>query len=94
MVLKSGIRDPEKTYPGSRIQGSKSTQSRIPDPDPQHWLRNCDILVRIRIRGSVSLTNGSGAGSVPYTKGFRSGRSKNIRIRIRNTGVKGPDLAL
>jgi hypothetical protein len=22
--------------PGSRIQGSKSTQSRIPDPDPQH----------------------------------------------------------
>ncbi len=32
----SGIRDPEKTYSGSRIQGSKSTQSRIPDPDPQH----------------------------------------------------------
>ncbi len=25
--------------PGSRIQGSKSTQSRIPDPDPQHWVR-------------------------------------------------------
>jgi hypothetical protein len=34
----SEIRDPEKTYSGSRIQGSKSTQSRIPDPDPQHWL--------------------------------------------------------
>jgi len=33
----SGIRDPEKIYSGSRIQGSKSTQSRIPDPDPQHW---------------------------------------------------------
>jgi hypothetical protein len=32
----SEIRDPEKTYSGSRIQGSKSTQSRIPDPDPQH----------------------------------------------------------
>jgi hypothetical protein len=31
---RSGIRDPEKTYSGSRIQGSKSTQSRI--PDPQH----------------------------------------------------------
>jgi hypothetical protein len=29
MVLGSGIRDPEKTYSGSRIQGSKSTQSRI-----------------------------------------------------------------
>ncbi len=30
-----GIRDPEKTYSGSRIQGSK--RHRIPDPDPQHW---------------------------------------------------------
>jgi hypothetical protein len=28
----SGIRDPEETYSGSRIQGSKS--HRIPDPDP------------------------------------------------------------
>jgi hypothetical protein len=28
------IRDPEKTYSGSRIQGSK--RHRIPDPDPQH----------------------------------------------------------
>jgi hypothetical protein len=31
----SEIRDPEKTYSGSRIQGSK--KDRIPDPDPQHW---------------------------------------------------------
>ncbi len=30
-----GIRDPEKTYSGSLIQGSK--RHRIPDPDPQHW---------------------------------------------------------
>jgi hypothetical protein len=30
-----GIRDPEKTYSGSRIQGSK--RHRIQDPDPQHW---------------------------------------------------------
>ncbi len=29
------IRDPEKTYSGSRIQGSK--RHRIPVPDPQHW---------------------------------------------------------
>jgi hypothetical protein len=29
-----GIRDPEKTYSGSRIQGSK--RHRILDPDPQH----------------------------------------------------------
>jgi hypothetical protein len=32
-----GIRDPEKTHSGSRIQGSK--RHRIPDLDPQHWLR-------------------------------------------------------
>jgi hypothetical protein len=32
----SEIRDPEKPYSGSRIQGSK--RHRIPDPDPQHWL--------------------------------------------------------
>jgi hypothetical protein len=32
----SEIRDPEKTYSGSRIRGSKSAWSRIPDPDPQH----------------------------------------------------------
>jgi len=43
MVLGSGIRDPgseirdpEKTYSGSRSQGSK--RHRIPDPDPQHCL--------------------------------------------------------
>jgi hypothetical protein len=35
MGLGSGIRDPEKTYSGSRIQGSKRHQ--IPDPDPQYW---------------------------------------------------------
>jgi hypothetical protein len=33
----SGIRKKPIPDPGSRIQGSKSTQSRIPDPDPQHW---------------------------------------------------------
>jgi hypothetical protein len=32
----SEIRDPEKTYSGSLIQGSK--RYRIPDPDPQHCL--------------------------------------------------------
>jgi hypothetical protein len=34
MGLGSGIRDPEKTYSGSRIQWSN--RHRIPDPDPQH----------------------------------------------------------
>jgi hypothetical protein len=36
MGLGSGIRDLEKIYSGSRIQGSK--RHRIPDPDPQHWI--------------------------------------------------------
>jgi hypothetical protein len=33
---RSGIRKKPIPNPGSRIKGSKSTQSRIPDPDPQH----------------------------------------------------------
>jgi hypothetical protein len=37
MGLGSEIRDPEKTFSGSRIQGSKRHQ--IPDPDQQHWNR-------------------------------------------------------
>jgi hypothetical protein len=43
------------------------------------WIR--DIMVRIRILGSVRLSNGPG---------FGSGRPNNIRIRmrIRNTGKK------
>jgi hypothetical protein len=42
----SEIRDPEKTYSGSRIQGSKSTRSRIPDPDPQHCRQPCSLECR------------------------------------------------
>jgi hypothetical protein len=34
MGLGSEIRDPEKIYSGSRIQGSE--RHRIQDPDPQH----------------------------------------------------------
>jgi hypothetical protein len=34
------IRNPEKTYFGSRIQGSK--RHRIPDPDPQHCMWGMD----------------------------------------------------
>ncbi len=45
----SEIRDPEKIYSGSRIQGSKSTGSRIPDPDPQHWLKWADEPASLRM---------------------------------------------
>ena len=41
MDLGSGIRKKPIPDPGSRIQGSKSTRSRIPDPDPQHWYLCC-----------------------------------------------------
>ncbi len=37
------------SHPGSRIKGSKSTQSRIPDPDPQHCIVVA-IVFRIRIQ--------------------------------------------
>jgi hypothetical protein len=52
MSLGSGIRDPGSGIrnkpipdPGSRIQRSKMPQSRIPDPDPQHW----EILNNVRL---------------------------------------------
>jgi hypothetical protein len=47
-----GIRDPEKTYSGSRIQGSK--RHRIQDPDPQHWIEGSGSDL-----GSIPLTNES-----------------------------------
>ncbi len=32
------IRDPEKTYSGSKVLGSRGQKRHwIPDPDPQHW---------------------------------------------------------
>ncbi len=59
-------------------------KARMAYGEPVLW--NRDILLRIRILGSVRLSNGSGCGS---------GRSKNIRIiriqiqmRIRNSGKK------
>jgi hypothetical protein len=45
---RPGIRDPEKTYSGSRIQGSK--RHRIPDPDPQHWLNPDSIWILIQTK--------------------------------------------
>ncbi len=40
-----GIRDPEKTYSGSRIRGQKGTGSRIPDPDPKHWVKEMSSIL-------------------------------------------------
>jgi hypothetical protein len=46
----SEIRDPEKTYSGSRIQGSKSTRSRIPDPIRNTVCRNGTIPYFLCVR--------------------------------------------
>jgi hypothetical protein len=54
MGLGSEIRDPEKTYSGSRIQGSK--KHWIPDPDPQHWLEILKIFDADPDPGSGILT--------------------------------------
>jgi hypothetical protein len=43
-----GIRDPEKTYSGSR--GQKGSGSRIPDPDQQHWI-HYRYVVRRQLNG-------------------------------------------
>ncbi len=73
MVLGSGIRDPRSGIrknpipdPGSRIQGSKSTQSRIPDPDPQHWLYGRELFIilvmKLFILADFLLGMGTGTG--------------------------------
>ncbi len=50
MGLGSGTWYPEKTYSGSRIQGSK--RHRIPDLDPQHWLIEVNgVYLRAREEG-------------------------------------------
>jgi hypothetical protein len=48
----SEIRDPEKTYSGSRIQGSK--RPRIPDPDPQHCLPYVFTLTALEMAMTTS----------------------------------------
>jgi hypothetical protein len=50
MSLGSGIRNKSIPDPGSRIQGSKRPQSRIPDPDPQHWLLRPGTVPTLRTR--------------------------------------------
>ncbi len=47
MALGSGIRDPGSRKNLFRIPESKSTRSRIPDPDPQH----CPVLKNMKILG-------------------------------------------
>jgi hypothetical protein len=84
----SEVRDPEKTYSGSRIQGSK--RHRIPDPDPQHRLRGryssakmCNNpLVRWNHRKNIQkamLWIRIGLVSMP----IRIQRFRSMRIRIQ-----------
>ncbi len=45
MSLGSGIRNKPIPDPGSR--GQKGTQSRIPDPDPQHWKSRKTVEIKV-----------------------------------------------
>ena len=90
-----GIRDPEKTYSGSRIQGSK--RHRI--PDPQHWIFAQIICVtcipgRCPWRGSWPAGWWSGGGSCECSPARRvfpwiaaragsSRRRQSRRCRVR-----------
>jgi hypothetical protein len=83
---RSGIRDPEKTYSGSRIQGSK--RHRIPDPDPQHC-QQVFISVKTAIEERVldlTLSSKEKPVTLPKVSFFRSGilRIRNYFLRIRN----------
>jgi hypothetical protein len=45
-----GIRDPEKTYSGSRILNQGSKRHRIPDPETQHWFSNIFSPCRVKAK--------------------------------------------
>ncbi len=51
----SEIRDPEKKYSGSRIQGSK--RHLIPDPDPQHCFKGPDSCKKMHTVSYESFVN-------------------------------------
>jgi hypothetical protein len=56
----SEIRDLEKTYSGSRIQGSK--RHRLPDPDPQHcFLGALKVVGNEKLGGSLGFFKGAQA---------------------------------
>ncbi len=60
-----GIRDPGKTYSGSRIQGQK--RHRIPDADPQQDILEKDMpfsVERQRCGGAVCKVNGASSYSL------------------------------
>jgi hypothetical protein len=49
---ESEMRDPEKTYSGSRGQKAPNPGSRILDPDPQHCLKGrIRIMIQIKNTG-------------------------------------------
>jgi hypothetical protein len=69
---RSGIRDPEKTYSGSRIPDPGVKKHPIPDPGSRIRIRNTDFCL---------MMEGYGSGFLPVTNGTGSGRLKNLRIR-------------
>jgi hypothetical protein len=64
-----GIRDLEEPYSGSRIRGSKRHQ--IPDPDPQHWVKNA-----INVTSEMVKTN-------HCTKSIKYSDDKKVKNKLR-----------
>jgi hypothetical protein len=101
MVLGSGIRDPRSGIrkksipdPGSRIQGSKSTQSRIPDPDPQHWRqhqKSVDLFKHIPLKTPhIHITKFKNIRSVLYLNFQHQKDNTNSIFYLRN--MKGSEV--
>jgi hypothetical protein len=78
MGLGSGIRYPEKTYSGSRIQGSK--RHWIPDPDPKH----CIFRISRRVAAIPFM----------YQKYFEDCNQKKFTTRKHFKKVRLQDLAI
>jgi hypothetical protein len=78
MGLGSEIRDPEKTYPGSR--GQKGTGSRTPDPYPQH----CDLCKLLQgLMCGVNMPEGTNYLPLVHVYGFSKADDPAVDVKSR-----------
>jgi len=73
-MVGSGIRDPEKTYSGSRIQGSK--RHRIPDPGSGSATLDFGDFVLIWIKLFQQRATSDEASAAPAGKAGENGIGK------------------
>jgi hypothetical protein len=87
MGLGSGIGDPEKTYSGSQIQGSK--KHRIPATLEQELCGSGTIWTRSQLRCWIGDPAGKGTGNLSYENVlFWQFRSFLIRRKLTFSGLK------